>query len=412
MSWSVFWAQLFILKTLELWEQAYRDAKKAVKKAPTGGTGDGTVKNMASDYSSADVSWLLRDGVINKNQMAHFYETVANIQKLGYACPKSKSGLYMVDLGNVIAFTDADFENPIIYSAIEFFTQYENNLAEYKGLIYDEEGNTAGHRNAFETIENMQGEGYVSEHTGRNYTAYEGKNRSGERTAGRTATEESTVRGDTDTVKGKQSVSGTEDILEKGLRKRLQETVDQYDTLPAGETPARDATVPKRTSKTKRVSMAVRTALEAGVTPNMMVPAITKEVLDETFSYERKSNKDLQASAKEWMGNFQNVDLAVAEFEGEVSGKEYIEEDATVKGYYLYNELCRAAQQAKTKEEQTLRIEQAIQVLTDVTNVTRTNARMLQATGFCRCTTNKSHPKGWLCNIPEGTRLHLRKAQI
>ncbi len=197
-------------KALQLWEQAYQSGQDIVEISPAQkSTGDGNTKKSIN-YNSAGVSWLLNDEIINKNQMAKFYEAVANISKRGYNYPRSKSGLYMVDLGNVIAFTDADFDNPQIYKAIEFFTKKESSLAEYKEWIYVDE-TRGGQHNAIKAIENVQGEGYVSEHIRKDYTPNAWKDRPGEGTDSSGTDTQDKIGRDSNRVK--RSVSGTEDII-------------------------------------------------------------------------------------------------------------------------------------------------------------------------------------------------------
>ncbi len=67
------------------------------------------------------------------------------------------------------------------------------------------------------------------------------------------------------------SMEGTENIEEQVLRERLQKATEAYGDIPKGEKPARDVTVPRAVSKGRNVSYTIRTALEAGVTPESMV---------------------------------------------------------------------------------------------------------------------------------------------
>ncbi len=107
------------------------------------------------------------------------------------------------------------------------------------------------------------------------------------------------------------SMEGTENIEEQVRRERLQQATEAYGDIPKGEKPARDVTVPRAVSQGKHVSYTIRTALEAGVTPESMVPKIQEKILAETFSDVRLANKDLMASANEWVRDFDRSNLDI-----------------------------------------------------------------------------------------------------
>ena len=67
---------------------------------------------------------------------------------------------------------------------------------------------------------------------------------------------------------GKKSIAGT----------RLSELVEKYGAIQSGENPARDVSVPEKTSDGRKVSQTVRTILEAKVTPDEAVPTIVELV--------------------------------------------------------------------------------------------------------------------------------------
>lgn len=176
------------------------------------------------------------------------------------------------------------------------------------------------------------------------------------------------------------SVSGTETILEESRRKRLREAAEKYGTIPPGEKPAREVTLPKQTAPGKRASMTIRTVLEAGITPEELVPRLTDEVLKGTFSDEVHTNAQTVKAAEDWAQNFTNTQDTYTKFTADVRSGGYVSEETIAQGYVVYNQLAEAAAKAESKEQQELLITQAVQVLTDITNMTRTSARMVQAT--------------------------------
>ncbi len=217
------------------WEAAWKASEKAVKNAPVRESvkGDKTVWDIG--YNSIGVSWLVRDGVIDKSQMAKFYEAVANISKRGYYCPTNSDGLYIVDLGNVLAFTDADFENPTIYKAVHFDDTYEYTMEPCKELIRNEEELSSGHGEAVKTIERMYYSGYVTDYDIPAYGANGRQNRPGKGTnSSRASGKGQTGRNPAEV---KFSATGTEDLLHKATDKELDsryaEAVKNYDSATA-----------------------------------------------------------------------------------------------------------------------------------------------------------------------------------
>ncbi len=141
----------------------------------------------------------------------------------------------------------------------------------------------------------------------------------------------------------KHSVAGAEKILEEVMQRRLKEAAEKYGTIPAGENPVRDVRIPKQTSEGKRASFTVRTVLEAGITPDELVPKLTEEILNGTFSDDVHTNKETVKKGEDWMAKFTEVEKAMDVFIEEVRSGENISEETTMRGYILYNQLADAA---------------------------------------------------------------------
>lgn len=156
------------------------------------------------------------------------------------------------------------------------------------------------------------------------------------------------------------STSGTEDILYDNLKK-------QYDTIKPGEKPVRDVEVPRKTAEGKNVSQTVRTAMEAGATPENMLPTLEKLIADEEFSYASIADNDAIDEAESTIidNGFSTAlgDWYVSVGKGEVSKKN------TALGWALYN---NAANAGDTKT--------AVDILTAMVEHQRSAAQALQAT--------------------------------
>ncbi len=68
-------------------------------------------------------------------------------------------------------FTNGDFKAPTLSKVIVFNDEYETRMAKPKEWIYNEARNTGRLEVAYQAIENMYGEGYVSEFNSRAYKA-------------------------------------------------------------------------------------------------------------------------------------------------------------------------------------------------------------------------------------------------
>lgn len=149
------------------------------------------------------------------------------------------------------------------------------------------------------------------------------------------------------------------DMLEK-FRK-------EYGTIPKGETPSREILLPRKTAADKKVSQTVRTILEAGATPDWMVPTVEDMVAKGDFSYDAYTDKqaisDAESQIKKVGWAQALMDWTKAVKSGEVSKAN------TAMGWALYN---NAANSGDTKT--------ALTVLNQMVEHQRSAAQALQAT--------------------------------
>ena len=119
----------------------------------------------------------------------------------------------------------------------------------------------------------------------------------------------------------------------------MKELVAQYGAIKPGEKPSRTLSVPKRTDEGRNVSAAVRTVLEARVTPENMVPTIEDAIESGDFSYETITDKASLARAKSKIRRgYQEAydDFRDAARRGNVS------KDQFTLGLELYNQAANA----------------------------------------------------------------------
>ena len=147
----------------------------------------------------------------------------------------------------------------------------------------------------------------------------------------------------------------------------LEEFRKEYGTIPKGETPSREILLPRKTAADKKVSQTVRTILEAGATPDGMLPTVEDMVAKGDFSYDAYTDKqaisDAESQIKKVGWAQALTDWTKAVKSGEVSKAN------TAMGWALYN---NAANIGDTKT--------ALTVLNQMVEHQRSAAQALQAT--------------------------------
>lgn len=150
-------------------------------------------------------------------------------------------------------------------------------------------------------------------------------------------------------------------------RELLADYVKEYGAIPKGETPSREITLPKKTGDGKNLSRTVRTILEAGATPETMVPNIEKLAARGDFSYDtytdRQAVSDAESTIRKVGWGQALTDWTASMKRGEVSKAN------TAMGWALYN---NAANSGDTKT--------ALTVLEQMVEHQRSAAQALQAT--------------------------------
>nr|DAG59335.1 MAG TPA: nuclease [Caudoviricetes sp.] len=141
----------------------------------------------------------------------------------------------------------------------------------------------------------------------------------------------------------------------------------EYGTIPKGEKPSREILLPRKTAADKKVSQTVRTILEAGATPEGMVPTVEDMVVKGDFSYDAYSDKKAISDAE---SQIQKVGWAQAltDWTSAVKSGE-VSKANTAMGWALYN---NAANSGDTKT--------ALTVLNQMVEHQRSAAQALQAT--------------------------------
>lgn len=122
-----------------------------------------------------------------------------------------------------------------------------------------------------------------------------------------------------------------------------------YGTYPEGENATRIVDVPTSTNGENRVNRFARTEMEAGTTPDSLIPNFEKAVENGDFSYDVASDKGAMEYAKNKILN-SGFDKAVGDFEGLVEGDKRLSKNDLVVGEMLYAQAAQSGD-AKTAME-------------------------------------------------------------
>ena len=124
---------------------------------------------------------------------------------------------------------------------------------------------------------------------------------------------------------------------------------NNYDVYPEGENATRIVDVPTSTNGENRVNRFARTEMEAGATPDSLIPNFEKAVENGDFSYDVASDKGAMEYAKNKILN-SGFDKAVGDFEGLVEGDKRLSKNDLVVGEMLYAQAAQSGD-AKTAME-------------------------------------------------------------
>lgn len=167
-------------------------------------------------------------------------------------------------------------------------------------------------------------------------------------------------------------------------RKTVKELVAQYGAIKPGEKPSRTLSVPKRTDEGRNVSAAVRTVLEARVTPDGMVPTIEDAIESGDFSYETITDKASLARAKSKIRR--GYQEAYDDFR-DAARNGIVSKDQFTLGLELYNQAANSGTADGAR--------QAMDILSDIVSTSRSSAQTLAAMRLLK----KMSPEGQLYTV-------------
>ena len=192
-------------------------------------------------------------------------------------------------------------------------------------------------------------------------------------------------------VKEAREGGKSEEAVQADIRALVQESyqrmAEQYGTIPAGERPAREARVPRRTAENRVVSQTVRTVLEAGATPEAAIPNLEELTARGVFSYTRYTDKQAMEDA-EGVIRDKGYATALSDWTSRVRSGE-VSKANTAEGWALYNEAANSGD-----------VKSAMTILTNMVEHQRNAAQAVQATRILK----QLSPDAQLYGVERSTR--------
>lgn len=147
------------------------DNDSTQSRAPPSDGGSSNEK-FSREYSGKNVEWAVKNGIINEKERAAFFHKVADIKKLGHVYNQTVNGDYIIDMGNKLLFTDADWKSPSLYMVVTFEDSFESSMLKAKEIVFNEAKRTTDYNRARQIIGDTYWDGYVEFRNARDYKAY------------------------------------------------------------------------------------------------------------------------------------------------------------------------------------------------------------------------------------------------
>ena len=165
----------------------------------------------------------------------------------------------------------------------------------------------------------------------------------------------------------------------KSAKDVLNQKAAESGAIPAGESPVRESNIPvSMDGGETKVRSAVRTAYEAEITPDELLPEIDEAITNNLFSYKPEKNKEQMDRARTWLRD-RDIDEAAQDwFRDTAAGK--LSTDISARGILLYNQYATAAKNAKDAAERKRLEQTAVRILVDISNMATIGGQIGQMT--------------------------------
>ena len=161
-----------------------------------------------------------------------------------------------------------------------------------------------------------------------------------------------------------------------------QDLILKYGEIPQGEGPkvSGNGAIPLKTSDTENVPWTVRNVLEAGITPNNIVPGIHDLIMSGELSRETYTDKAALADAKKWI-KYMGWHDALANWQ-KAAGRGIVSKEIAARGWMLYDNAATASAEAEARGDTDLaeeKAKEAISIMETMVQHERSAAQALQA---------------------------------
>lgn len=174
-------------------------------------------------------------------------------------------------------------------------------------------------------------------------------------------------------------VASAPENAKKSAKDVLNQKAAENGAIPAGESPVRESNIPvSMDGGETKVRSAVRTAYEAEITPDELLPEIDEAITKNLFNYKPEKNKEQMDRARTWLRD-RDIDEAAQDwFRDTAAGK--LSTDISARGILLYNQYATAAKNAKDAAERKRLEQTAVRILVDISNMATIGGQIGQMT--------------------------------
>ena len=156
---------------------------------------DDTVQEQSRDYldyyPTDGVHWGIEEGIMSETDARAVWEAVINIRRRGYkSYPTTVNGEHFIESTNLLMVVDTNYRYPIVKTIFAFNDSNVSNMSYAKERLKYARGIQSRLQDAWNTIEAVYGEGYISRYDFSDSGAYERKISRGEGTHSGTTSEE------------------------------------------------------------------------------------------------------------------------------------------------------------------------------------------------------------------------------
>lgn len=148
---------------------------------------------------------------------------------------------------------------------------------------------------------------------------------------------------------------------------QMEDLIERYGAIPQGENPAREVKVPRRIDEDYYNSFAVRTMMEAGITPDEILNDVKDRILKGDFAHEVFTDAQAKAYAEDYIDRY-GINESVRNWRSRVDNEKAMNKNDIAVGQALLNQMYQLGD-----------AELALELMTELANEATRAGQVVQA---------------------------------